>query len=306
LTFGDRLRAEREKRSIGLEEISSSTKIRKTYLEALERNEFGELPGEVFNKGFVRAYAEFLGTDPEPLLRAYTRELRVRTTSEPTAAGDPLDELRRAIDRACAARQPRVRRRLLAGGLLVGVTALAGLGAVLWLLRSRGDPPAVAARPVQPVAVSLPAPPPPTPEPSATAPRVDESIPSEEPVTPPALVAAPAPPPPEATISIGDFGVGQAVDNRALVGRTDRLPAGRDAWFWTLVVGGRPGDRIHHVWLHEDRIVRVLELPVDGPRWRTYSRQPLPPGAVGNWAVEARDLSGAVLARSEFLCVAPS
>ena len=63
--FGERLRREREMRGIKLEEIAESTKIGKRNLEALEQERFDQLPGGIFNKGFVRAYAKYLGLDEE-------------------------------------------------------------------------------------------------------------------------------------------------------------------------------------------------------------------------------------------------
>lgn len=63
--FGERLRREREMRGIKLEEISESTKIGKRNLVALEEEHFDQLPGGIFNKGFVRAYARYLGLDEE-------------------------------------------------------------------------------------------------------------------------------------------------------------------------------------------------------------------------------------------------
>ncbi|HXB21197.1 MAG TPA: RodZ domain-containing protein [Candidatus Solibacter sp.] len=63
--FGDRLRREREMRGVTLEEISESTKISKRSLQAMEEEDFDLLPGGIFNKGFVRAYARFLGIDEE-------------------------------------------------------------------------------------------------------------------------------------------------------------------------------------------------------------------------------------------------
>src|SRR5260370_29519693 len=61
--FGERLRREREMRGITLDEISESTKISRRHLESLEREDFDSLPGGLFNKGFVRSYARFLGLD---------------------------------------------------------------------------------------------------------------------------------------------------------------------------------------------------------------------------------------------------
>lgn len=63
--FGEKMRREREMRGVSLEEISSSTKIGTRSLKALEEEDFEKLPGGIFNKGFVRAYAHFLGLDEE-------------------------------------------------------------------------------------------------------------------------------------------------------------------------------------------------------------------------------------------------
>lgn len=64
-SFGERLKREREMRNVSLEEIAESTKIGKRNLLALEDEEFNKLPGGIFNKGFVRAYAKYLGLDED-------------------------------------------------------------------------------------------------------------------------------------------------------------------------------------------------------------------------------------------------
>lgn len=74
--FGELLRRERELRKITLREVSEATKINLRYLEMLERNDFRHLPGGVFNKGFVRAYAQYIGVDPEEMINAYLLEER--------------------------------------------------------------------------------------------------------------------------------------------------------------------------------------------------------------------------------------
>jgi len=64
-SFGERIKRERELRGVSLEEIAESTKIGKRNLEALETEDFDRLPGGIFNKGFVRAYAKYLGLDED-------------------------------------------------------------------------------------------------------------------------------------------------------------------------------------------------------------------------------------------------
>jgi transcriptional regulator with XRE-family HTH domain len=76
--FGEALRRERELREIGLREIANATKINLRYLEALEQGRFDILPGGVFNKGFIRAYARFIGADGEALVDRYMQEIAER------------------------------------------------------------------------------------------------------------------------------------------------------------------------------------------------------------------------------------
>jgi cytoskeleton protein RodZ len=70
-SFGDRLRREREQRGITLDEVALTTKIRTGLLKALEEEKFDQLPGGIFNKGFVRAYARHLGIDEEQAVADY-------------------------------------------------------------------------------------------------------------------------------------------------------------------------------------------------------------------------------------------
>jgi cytoskeleton protein RodZ len=71
-SFGERLRREREMRGISINEIAESTKISRRHLESLETEDFDSLPGGIFNKGFVRAYARYLGIDEEQAVADYT------------------------------------------------------------------------------------------------------------------------------------------------------------------------------------------------------------------------------------------
>jgi len=69
--FGLYLKHERELRGVALEEIAETTKIHIRFLEALEENNFDNMPGEVFVKGFIRSYAKVIGFDPQEMVNAY-------------------------------------------------------------------------------------------------------------------------------------------------------------------------------------------------------------------------------------------
>jgi cytoskeleton protein RodZ len=69
--FGERLKRERELREVTLEEITAATRIAPRFLDALENEDWVKLPGGVFNRGFVRSIARYLGLNEEALLGEY-------------------------------------------------------------------------------------------------------------------------------------------------------------------------------------------------------------------------------------------
>ena len=69
--FGERLKRERELREVSPNEVVVATRISLRFLEALENEDWEKLPGGVFNRGFVRAIARYLGLDEEHLLAEY-------------------------------------------------------------------------------------------------------------------------------------------------------------------------------------------------------------------------------------------
>lgn len=75
-TIGEQLRLSREERGIALREISNQTRISMRYLEAIEGNDYKRLPGGIFNRSFVRAYARCVGFDETQAVEGYAQYLR--------------------------------------------------------------------------------------------------------------------------------------------------------------------------------------------------------------------------------------
>jgi cytoskeleton protein RodZ len=90
MDIGSQLRAAREAQGLTLEQAFKGTRIKASFLEAIEANQFDALPGQVQARGFVRSYANFLGLDGEHLASALdadksgSSEVRPLTTA-PTA-----------------------------------------------------------------------------------------------------------------------------------------------------------------------------------------------------------------------------
>lgn len=71
MAFGSRLKEERQRRELSLEDVARVTKIPVRSLEHLEAGRFDQLPGPVFVRGFLRSYARCVGLDAEEIVRAY-------------------------------------------------------------------------------------------------------------------------------------------------------------------------------------------------------------------------------------------
>ncbi len=72
--LGDTLREAREKQGLTYKDIEKGTSIRALYIEYIEKGEYDELPGDVYTKGFIRRYANFLKLDANALVQAFTAE----------------------------------------------------------------------------------------------------------------------------------------------------------------------------------------------------------------------------------------
>lgn len=62
-SVGKALTRVREEKNLSLDEVSRATKIKKEFLIAIEEDRIEALPGQVFARGFIRAYADYLGVD---------------------------------------------------------------------------------------------------------------------------------------------------------------------------------------------------------------------------------------------------
>jgi cytoskeleton protein RodZ len=88
--FGEHLKREREMRGVSLEEISLATRIAPRFLAALESEQWDKLPGGVFNRGFIRSVAHYLGLDEDSMVAEYA--LHTKGRAEPGVVADPPDE----------------------------------------------------------------------------------------------------------------------------------------------------------------------------------------------------------------------
>jgi cytoskeleton protein RodZ len=104
-TVGARLREAREKRGVSLRQIANSTRISVMSLEALERSDLSRLPGGIFTRSFIRAYAQEVGLDPDRTIQDFIAELppeSAAATAHPRVVedGEKLESDRKAVGTA--------------------------------------------------------------------------------------------------------------------------------------------------------------------------------------------------------------
>lgn len=87
MTLGERIRKLRSDKRISLVEVSRATKIRIDYLSYLEEGNYNRLPADVYTKGFLRSYAEFLGADENSFIRLFEKEKGIKKNIEKVRAG---------------------------------------------------------------------------------------------------------------------------------------------------------------------------------------------------------------------------
>jgi cytoskeleton protein RodZ len=163
--FGENLRREREMRGVSLEEISSSTKISRRFLEAIERDDFTKLPGGIFARSFIRSYVRYLGLDEERMMAEY--QLAVQPQAE-------VDLHWMATSKSAAPR-PVARAPLVA--TLVGIILFGGGYALFRYSRSTAEMPTLPA----PSPAMTPTPAAPPAQPATSPPNANTSTPGVNP-----------------------------------------------------------------------------------------------------------------------------
>lgn len=135
LTLGEKLRQAREEKGISLAEVAEQTRISPIYLECIDRDDYRSLPGGIFNRGFIKSYAKYVGVNEQEAMLDYTRLLN-------DAEGEDAEEVKTyrpqvlTDDRAESSMVPTVIVSVIILGLMTA--------GVLFLLRYLRQPAAPA------------------------------------------------------------------------------------------------------------------------------------------------------------------
>jgi cytoskeleton protein RodZ len=275
--FGAQLKHAREQRGISLRQISSATKISTTALEALERDDFSRLPGGIFSRAFVRAYALEVGLDPEQTVQEFLVEYERHANSAEEGEAPEVT----ADDRAFLERQRRAALWLRASLIVILLGSVAAI--VAWRVSARAKPQAQTANlavpvdePAPPVSSSAPVNPPASSQ-SASPARTDV------PAVAPAI--KPAPDPPAAAPTGRPAATAGPTDNQQVL---VHLEATADCWVRATVDGRVDFQQILHAGEKRDvKLGREVRLQVGNAgalKWGINGRTAKTLGATGQIA----------------------
>ncbi|HEY9501248.1 MAG TPA: helix-turn-helix transcriptional regulator [Pyrinomonadaceae bacterium] len=133
-SIGEQLRIAREGRGIQLRDICEQTRISVHYLEAIEANDYKRLPGGVFNRSFIKAYARHVGYDEREAIEGYMRYLREHGESTDDVSTTPIHS--KVYTETPATRSPIL--TVVLAVLMLALLTAAALAALHWFQKRGG------------------------------------------------------------------------------------------------------------------------------------------------------------------------
>ena len=138
---GNILQSEREKQGLTIKDIENETSIRALYIESIEKGNQKALPSEVYVKGFIRNYAEFLHLDADALVQQYREEIHGTDNTPVTAGEKTVEEEHKPFSSGSDFRE-RVQKSHRTQNILVtiGVVIVAFIGSIYYFFGEENSP----------------------------------------------------------------------------------------------------------------------------------------------------------------------
>jgi len=131
-TVGELLRNEREKKGYSIKAIENAISIRSLYINAIEEGNYNLIPGEVYLKGFIRNYANYLGLNGKEMVDLYRQS---QAPVPPITAAQPSVETP-----AKTTPNPSNRNTYSTRWLMISLLSVCVAGLAWWMLSSPKSP----------------------------------------------------------------------------------------------------------------------------------------------------------------------
>ena len=105
-TLGEELKQRRERRGVTLAEIAESTRIGTRFLKAIETDNFSILPGGIFTRSFIRAYAKHVGMNEDEAVGLYLQQVSGTAPEQPEVTSQPAASHAAPIEKVDKAKKP--------------------------------------------------------------------------------------------------------------------------------------------------------------------------------------------------------
>jgi transcriptional regulator with XRE-family HTH domain len=271
--IGRYLRGERELRKVSLEEVSKFTRIKEQYLSAIEEDRYDLLPSAIYVKGYLTAYARYLGLDPNDTVLRYQRYLKELTIAEEKRLEQQKPEPPRQVSFSAKRAMPYLVLAILSTMIVLTVFF------VRQILQASFRP-ALNQREPTPVAMSSP-------------PQIQEWGKSQTEVFEQKEVnVREAALPDRPIFEVIEAGIGTSVDREGgrltLNGISREFTCNNKKIYFLTKIKTPEGGRITHVWVWRGKEYHRYEIEVKSPEGSVYSYVTLRSHQRGDWKVEVR------------------
>jgi transcriptional regulator with XRE-family HTH domain len=271
--IGRYLRGERELRKVSLEEVSKFTRIKEQYLSAIEEDRYDLLPSAIYVKGYLTAYARYLGLDPNDTVLRYQRYLKELTIAEEKRLEQQKPEPPRQVSFSAKRAMPYLVLAILSTMIVLTVFF------VRQILQASFRP-ALNQREPTPVAMSSP-------------PQILEWGRSQTEVSEQKEVnVREAALPDRPIFEVIEAGIGTSVDREGgrltLNGISREFTCNNRKIYFLTKIKTPEGGRITHVWVWRGKEYHRYEIEVKSPEGSVYSYVTLRSHQRGDWKVEVR------------------
>ena len=271
--IGRYLRGERELRKVSLEEVSKFTRIKEQYLSAIEEDRYDLLPSAIYVKGYLTAYARYLGLDPNDTVLRYQRYLKELTIAEEKRLEQQKPEPPRQVSFSAKRAMPYLVLAILSTMIVLTVFF------VRQILQASFRP-ALNQREPTPVAMSSP-------------PQILERGRSQTEVSEQKEVnVREAALPDRPIFEVIEAGIGTSVDREGgrltLNGISREFTCNNRKIYFLTKIKTPEGGRITHVWVWRGKEYHRYEIEVKSPEGSVYSYVTLRSHQRGDWKVEVR------------------
>jgi len=285
-SIGGYLKKERELQNLSLTVVSESIRVREQFLKAIEEDRYDLLPHSLYTKGYLGAYARFLGLDPREVILSYQNHLKGPGSAVPQKLHEPT--LHKPLIILKAEKRPMLfSSRAIVACFLLALLALYGFyeASRSYFLPSDKESILIQGK--------------------DEARRAVEAIQKE-------------------ILMVGETEARDVIPMEAspyevidvIIGKAVELESGRSilkercsefscdnqrAYFFTRIKAPRKG-KVTHLWYRDGKEFQRVEIDVKPPAWTVYSYLTLRPGYAGSWMAEVRD-GGTILSNISFRAI---